>query len=471
MRYRVENDSLGEKRLPAEAYYGIEALRSKENFEITKRGIGRQLIKALAYVKKACAKANQDAGLLDEKKAKAIMLSCDEIINGRLHGQFITDLIQGGAGTSINMNANEIIANRANEMLGGKKGVYDLIHPVDHVNLSQSTNDVIPTAGKIAVIKQIKKLSVELKKLQNTCLSKAKEFKDIVKMGRTHLQEAVPMTLGQEFNAFASVIGRDIKRLDYTMTNLKEVNIGGTTIGTGLNANPVYIKKVVNYLSKFSGEDLKLSKDLVDVCRNYDCFHQASSSVKITAANLSKMATDIRVMSILGYKGEFEIYLPVVQPGSSNIPGKVNPVVPEVVNQVYYYIIGLDTTISVACEHSDLELNSNAPVILMSLFEMLQTLRRAVRTFNELCVSGIRANSEACRREIEGSVTLSNALISHIGYDIAVNVAVQAEKEHRNIKDVIIERGLLSAEEFDLITNPLALTQPGIPGQELLDKK
>ena len=254
MRYRIEKDLLGQRQVPAEAYYGIETLRGKENFEITKRGICRQMIKALAIVKKAAAKANVDALNIDEKVGKAIMLACDEILNGRLHGQFVTDLIQGGAGTSMNMNANEVIANRANELLGGKKGVYDFVHPNDHVNFGQSTNDVIQTAGKIAIVKQLKKLQVELKKLYNSYLNKANEFKDVIKMGRTHLQEALPLRLGQEFSAYASALNRDMKRIDLAIEALLEVNMGATAIGTSLNANEKYRKKVIYYLNKFSGE-------------------------------------------------------------------------------------------------------------------------------------------------------------------------------------------------------------------------
>lgn len=366
MRYRIERDSLGERQVPAEAYYGIETLRGKENFEITKRGICRQLIKALAIVKKAAAKANIDAGNISEKVGKAIMLACDEILNGRLHGQFVTDLIQGGAGTSINMNANEVIANRANELLGGRKGDYDFVHPNDHVNFGQSTSDVIQTAGKIAVVKQLKKLQVELKKLYNSYLDKAEEFKDVIKTGRTHLQEALPITLGQEFYAYASALNRDIKRIDTAIDALLEVNLGGTAIGTGLNANEKYCKKVILHLSKFSGEDVRIAKNLIDATRNLDAFGYASSMLKLLAIDLSKTASDLRLMASSGPNGFNEIILPNVQPGSSIMPGKFNPVIPEVVNQVCFYVMGLDVTVTKAIEAGQLELNVFEPLILMS---------------------------------------------------------------------------------------------------------
>ena len=434
MRYRIERDSLGERQVPAEAYYGIETLRGKENFEITKRGICRQLIKALAIVKKAAAKANIDAGNISEKVGKAIMLACDEILNGRLHGQFVTDLIQGGAGTSINMNANEVIANRANELLGGRKGDYDFVHPNDHVNFGQSTSDVIQTAGKIAVVKQLKKLQVELKKLYNSYLDKAEEFKDVIKTGRTHLQEALPITLGQEFYAYASALNRDIKRIDTAIDALLEVNLGGTAIGTGLNANEKYCKKVILHLSKFSGEDVRIAKNLIDATRNLDAFGYASSMLKLLAIDLSKTASDLRLMASSGPNGFNEIILPNVQPGSSIMPGKFNPVIPEVVNQVCFYVMGLDVTVTKAIEAGQLELNVFEPLILMSLFEEITTLRRAARTFNNLAITDLKVNPNL-KYHIDNSVFLITALTPHIGYDTACSI-VSLIDEILNNRDI-----------------------------------
>lgn len=457
MRYRIEKDAIGEMQIPAEAYYGIQTLRSSQNFSITKRGICRQLIKSLAIVKKAAAKANLDAGMLEEDKAKAIMLSCDEILNGRLHGQFITDLIQGGAGTSFNMNANEVIANRANEMLGGKKGTYEYVHPLDHVNLSQSTNDVIPTAGKIALIKQLKKLQVELKKLQNAYLSKAEEFSDVIKLGRTHLQEALPMYLGQEFSAYASVLNRDIKRIDNAMTALSEINMGATAIGTSLNVHPKYLKKITYYINKFSGEEFTLSKNLVDSTRNLDCYALTSSNLKILAINLSKTASDLRLLASAGYD---EINLPHVQMGSSFMPGKFNPVIPEVVNQVAFYVMGLDVTVSKACEAGQLELNVFEPIMLMSLFEEITTLRRAARTLREKAIEELTANPDKCLLAVEHSTTIVTVLSPYIGYDKACEVSEIARKNNKSIRSVILEKKLLDEKKLDEILNLEKIINP-----------
>ena len=467
MRYRIERDSLGERQVPAEAYYGIETLRGKENFEITKRGICRQLIKALAIVKKAAAKANIDAGNISEKVGKAIMLACDEILNGRLHGQFVTDLIQGGAGTSINMNANEVIANRANELLGGRKGDYDFVHPNDHVNFGQSTSDVIQTAGKIAVVKQLKKLQVELKKLYNSYLDKAEEFKDVIKTGRTHLQEALPITLGQEFYAYASALNRDIKRIDTAIDALLEVNLGGTAIGTGLNANEKYCKKVILHLSKFSGEDVRIAKNLIDATRNLDAFGYASSMLKLLAIDLSKTASDLRLMASSGPNGFNEIILPNVQPGSSIMPGKFNPVIPEVVNQVCFYVMGLDVTVTKAIEAGQLELNVFEPLILMSLFEEITTLRRAARTFNNLAITDLKVNPNL-KYHIDNSVFLITALTPHIGYDTACSIVNEAMKENKTIKEIVLEKGLLSNSLIDEILNNRDITSSGIAGESIL---
>ena len=470
MRYRIERDSLGEKQVPAEAYYGIQTLRSKENFEITKRGICRQMIKGLAVVKKAAARANADCGFLEEKKAKAIIAACDEILNGRLHGQFITDLIQGGAGTSMNMNANEVIANRANEMLGGKKGVYDLVHPLDHVNFGQSTNDVIPTAGKIAVIRQTKKLLVELKKLQNSYMAKADEFKDVIKLGRTHLQEAVPMRLGQEFSAFASVLGRDIKRIEYAMDALYEINMGATAIGTGLNADTKYMKKVVANIAKYTGEPFKSAKNLVDATRNLDGFLGLSGALKILAVNLSKTCNDLRLMASGMLSGFGEINLPKVQPGSSIMPGKVNPVIPEVVNQVAFYMIGFDTTITKAVEAGQLELNVFEPVILASLFDGLNTIRHAVKTYRENAIDGITANKDHCVDVTSHSTGVVTALSPHIGYEQAASIAQEAMSSNKTVRQIVLERGLLLEDELDVILDIQNMTSPGISGEEILIK-
>lgn len=372
MRYRIEKDSIGEKQVPAEAYYGIQTLRGKENFEITKRGISRQMIKALSTIKKSAAIANNSCGYLDDDISKAIQLSCDEIINGRLHGQFITDLIQGGAGNSINMNANEVIANRANEMMGGKKGVYNFVHPLDHVNLNQSTNDVIPTAGKIAIIRQTKKLIVELKKLGNVIVSKGKEFE--------------LNNLGPTFEAFAVCLSRDIKRIESSIESMYDINMGA--FSSDIDAK--YSKKVVSCIAKFTGEPFKNPKNIFESTRNLDCFLQLSHALKLLSVNLSKMSYDLRLMAGDNLYSVAEISLPKIQPGYSDISEKANTAVLEMVSQVAYFVIGMDTTISFALESAQLDVNVNLPIILCSLFDSLNYIRRASRTLKDKVFEGIK---------------------------------------------------------------------------------
>lgn len=367
MKYRIEKDSLGEKKMPSEVYYGIYTLRGKENFQITKRGICRQLIKSVTIVKKAAAKANYEAGALDEKIADAIILACDEILNGRLHGQFVTDLIQGGAGDSINMNANEVIANRANEMLGGEKGKYEFVDSIKHVNYGQAANDVIPTAGKIAVIKQLKKLIVELKKLENSFKTKAKDF------GHSKA--------GEEFLAIATLLSRDIKRIEGAINDLSEINLGVTALKQNTSGADKFFKKVIIYINKYSGESLKHSKNLLDSTRSLDSFLWTSSCLKTLAVGLSKAANDINTLASPEHR---EIILPTVQLDCSN--NEFNPVVIEMVNQVAFYVIGLDVTVTKAIEAGQLSNNIFLPIILTSLFESISVLRRASRTLRELVI-------------------------------------------------------------------------------------
>lgn len=471
MRYRIETDSLGSMQVPAEAYYGIQTLRGKNNFSITKRGLNRQMIKGLAIVKKAAANANADCGLIDAARAKAISLSCDEILNGRLHGQFITDLIQGGAGTSMNMNANEVIANRANEMMGGEKGKYDFVHPLDHVNYGQSTNDVVPTAGKIATYRQTKKLVVELKKLIAGLETKATEFKGIYKMGRTHLQVALPMTLEQEFKGYASALNRHLERLEEAMQGLLEINLGATAIGTSLNANPKYIKKVVQYICKYTGEDYHQAKNLMDNTSNLDSFLWLSSAFKTLATQVSKIANDIRLMAGGPGAGFGELILPKVQPGSTLMPGKFNPVILEVVNQVAFYVIGLDTTITKAVEAGQFELNVYIPVILYSLFEQMNTLRRAIRTLREKAIDDLKVNP-LLSKQIENATSLVvTPLIPHLGYDTTTRIVLEAQETNTSVKDIILREGLLNEEDLNEILDVHNMATPGIVKEELLIEK
>ncbi|XMB86490.1 aspartate ammonia-lyase [Mycoplasmatota bacterium WC44] len=469
MRFRIETDALGSKEVPIEAYYGIQTLRAKENFEVTKEKIHKQLIRGLAIVKKSSAQANKEAGLLDDELASAIILACDDIINGKLHGQFITTVFQGGAGTSINMNANEVIANRAEEILGGKKGEYKLVHPLDNVNCGQSTNDVVPTASKIAVIVLTKKLIVELKKLHKVYEEKANEFVGTIKMGRTHLQDAVPMSLGQEFSAFASALGRDIKRITAAMKDLREINMGATAIGTGLNANEIYLNNITNFVAKNSRIKFTRAVNLVDSTRNLDSFLWLSSSFKTLAVNLSKTANDLRLMS--SSSGFGEINLPHLLIGSSSTPGKVTPVIPELVNQVAFQIMGYDLTITKAVEAGQLELNVFEPIIIVNLFQQLDYLRRAVRTFRKKAVEGITVNEEKMVKTIEDSLSMVTALIPHVGYERSALIAKEASATKKTIREVVVENNILTERELDIILDIKRMTQPGIVGETLIKKK
>ena len=373
MRYRIEQDILGEKQISAEAYYGIHTLRGKENFELIKRGLNRQMIKALATIKKSAARANADLNLLSEEFAKVIILSCDEILNGRLHGQFITDFIQGDSGSSMNMNANEVIANRANEMLGSKKGLYNFIDPIKHINLGQSTYDVIPTAGKIALIRQTKKLVVELKKLISSFGSKASLFKnDII----------INESLNQTFDAFSIVLNRDMKRIENAIEGLLDLNVGVSLFGD----NSKFIKKLVMYIGKFSGEPFKSAKNIIDSTINLDCFMQLSGTMKTLAVDLLKISNDLR---FIGDNQYGDITLPIVQELITKKSEDVNSTILETINQVCFYAIGLDSTVTHAIELTQLETNENLPIILYSLFESINTLRRAIRTFRERAIDNI----------------------------------------------------------------------------------
>ncbi|MBQ8292935.1 MAG: aspartate ammonia-lyase [Bacilli bacterium] len=459
MRVRIEKDLIGEKELPLDAYYGIHTLRGKENFGITKKGLNRQMIKGLAVVKKAAAKANADSKILTDKQAKAIILTCDEILNGRLHGQFLTDLIQGGGGISMNMNANEVIANRANEMLGGGRGTYEYIHPLDHVNFGQSSNDVIQTSGKIAAVRMTKKLLVELKKLQNAFLDKKEAYQNVLRIGRTHLKEAVPMTCCQQFQAYAYTVSKNYKRIEQALQGMYELNMGANLIGTGLSTDTKYAKKVVFYINKYTSEEFKISKNLIETTYNLDSFLSMSGAIRSLAVDLSKIASDFRLLDMLK-----EISLPVIQLSSTLNIQKNNPVIPEVVNQVAYFVYGTDTTIAYAVEAAQLEYNPFQPIILYSLFEALTLIRRCVRTFRESCVEGLTVNKEICFDNLMKSNSIIAAFIPHIGYEKACEVVSIAQNEERAIPEVIVTLKLLDKEKVDNIVHNENLTTPGIKG-------
>lgn len=469
--FRTEEDSIGTKAVPEGVYYGVQSLRAAENFRITGLNMHPEIINSLAYIKKAAAITNCEVGILDRKIADAIVKACDEILEGKLHEDFIVDPIQGGAGTSINMNANEVIANRAIEILGGQKGEYSIVNPNDHVNCGQSTNDVIPTAGKMTSLRLLKNLKDELLRLHKTLITKAEEFDDVIKMGRTQMQDAVPIRLGQEFRAYSVAIMRDIRRMDEAMGEMCFLNMGGTAIGTGINADPAYLKRIVPNLAEVSGMELVQAFDLIDATQNLDPFVAVSGAIKACAVTLSKIANDFRLMSSGPRTGFAEINLPARQNGSSIMPGKVNPVIPEVVNQVAFNIIGNDVTITMAAEAGQLELNAFEPIIFYCMFQSIDTLAYAVQTFVDNCVAGITANRDRCRSLVENSVGIITAICPHVGYQKAAEIAKKAMKTGESVRSLILQEKLLTDAELDEILEPVHMTEPGISAKELLLKK
>ena len=465
MEFRVEKDSIGTKDVPENVYYGVQSLRAAENFHITGLNMHPEIINSLAYIKKAAAITNCEAGLLDKKRTQAIVQACDEILEGKFREDFIVDPIQGGAGTSLNMNANEVIANRAIEILGGKKGDYSVVNPNDHVNCGQSTNDVIPTAGKMTSLRLLKKLKKQLLRLHSALEQKADEFDGVIKMGRTQLQDAVPIRLGQEFKAYSVAILRDLNRMDKAMDEMRTLNMGGTAVGTGLNADESYLRRIVPNLSEISGMDLVQAYDLIDATQNLDSFVAVSGAVKACAVTLSKIANDLRLMSSGPRAGLGEINLPAKQNGSSIMPGKVNPVIPEVVNQVAFNAIGNDMTITMAAEAGQLELNAFEPIIFYCLFQSIDTIAYAVNTFVDNCVIGITANETRCRYFVENSVGIITAICPYVGYQKAAEIAKEAIKTGESVRKLIIEKGLLTKEQMDEIMDPVQMTEPGISGK------
>ena len=457
MEFRVEKDSIGTKDVPENVYYGVQSLRAAENFHITGLNMHPEIINSLAYIKKAAAITNCEAGLLDKRRTQAIVQACDEILEGKFREDFIVDPIQGGAGTSLNMNANEVIANRAIEILGGKKGDYSVVNPNDHVNCGQSTNDVIPTAGKMTSLRLLKKLKKQLLRLHSALEQKADEFDGVIKMGRTQLQDAVPIRLGQEFKAYSVAILRDLNRMDKAMDEMRTLNMGGTAVGTGLNADESYLRRIVPNLSEISGMDLVQAYDLIDATQNLDSFVAVSGAVKACAVTLSKIANDLRLMSSGPRAGFGEINLPAKQNGSSIMPGKVNPVIPEVVNQVAFNAIGNDMTITMAAEAGQLELNAFEPIIFYCLFQSIDTIAYAV--------IGITANETRCRYFVENSVGIITAICPYVGYQKAAEIAKEAIKTGESVRKLIIEKGLLAKEQMDEIMDPVQMTEPGISGK------
>jgi aspartate ammonia-lyase len=463
MKTRTEHDLLGEREVPIDAYYGVHTLRALENFPISGIPISTypNLTRALACVKQACALANHELGLLDDSKSNAIVDACNEIIGGKLNDQFVVDVIQGGAGTSTNMNANEVIANRALELLGCERGDYKKIHPLEDVNMSQSTNDVYPTAVKVALRFKIDELIAGMEVLKLAFAEKAEEFKDVLKMGRTQLQDAVPMTLGQEFSTYAVMLEEDQQRLREAALLIQEMNLGATAIGTGINAHPDYAALACKYLSKVTGISYITAGNLVEATQDAGAFVQLSGVLKRVAVKLSKVCNDLRLLSSGPRTGFGEINLPAVQAGSSIMPGKVNPVIPEVVNQIAFMVIGNDVTVSFAAEGGQLQLNAFEPIIARSLFDSLVYLRQGCVTLAERCVRGITANREHLTDLLNHSIGIVTALNPLIGYENATAVAKEAHTTGKGVAEIVLARGLLTKEQLDEVLRPENLTQPG----------
>jgi aspartate ammonia-lyase len=462
---RSEHDLIGEREVPDAAYWGVHTLRALENFPITGIPISNSpyLVAALAAVKQAAASANHDLGLLDDERFDAITRACEEIRGGALADEFVVDVIQGGAGTSSNMNANEVIANRALEIMGHARGDYHVLHPNEHVNLSQSTNDVYPTAVKIAIILATHDLLDAMQVLEDSFSRKADEFHDVLKMGRTQLQDAVPMTLGQEFRTYSLMIGEDRARLGEAVLLLHEINLGATAIGTMLNAPVGYVPSACGHLAQLTGLPLVTAVDLIEATQDCGAFVQLSGTLKRVAVKLSKICNDLRLLSSGPRAGFNEINLPAVQAGSSIMPGKVNPVIPEVVNQVAFQIIGHDMTVTMAAEAGQLQLNAFEPVICYSLSAGISRLREAILVLSSRCVDGITANVELLRAEVENSIGLVTALNPYIGYEAATDVAKEALATGRGVAELVLERGLLPRVQLEAILRPEILANLSRP--------
>ncbi|MBD3406952.1 MAG: aspartate ammonia-lyase [Candidatus Lokiarchaeota archaeon] len=466
--YREESDLLGIRKVPKNAYWGVQSLRAMENFGVSlvKLSNYSTLVESIAMVKKACALANKQLGHLAENFADAIIQACDEIIAGELVEEFIVDMMQGGAGTSTNMNANEVIASRANEILGHERNSISPVGANDHVNMSQSTNDVYPTAIKIATIFGLRDLSTAI---ENLCLeldAKATEYKDILKLGRTEMQDAIPITLGQEFSAWSACLKRDLLRIGLAMDVLKTHNIGATAIGTSLNADPEYIKLAEKHLREVTGlQSLRTAENLIDDTQNSDEFVHVSGLLRVLATNLAKICGDLILLSSGPVGGFHEITLPAVQPGSSIMPGKINPVIPEMVMQCAFQVIGHDNTISIAAQSGQLELNAYEPVIAYNFFQALKVLKNSIPIFAEKCVKGIKPNKEGLD-VVYRSVGLVTALNPIIGYKASTKIAKKALDTKKTIREIVLDEGMMDEKWLDLVLSPERMTQPGVPGHE-----
>ncbi len=460
MKTRLESDSVGTLEIPADAYYGVQTYRAKMNFPITGQVLKPDMINSLVEIKKAAVMANHIDGTIGDELYHAMVQACDYILDGNLHDQFITDPIQGGAGTSSNMNANEVVANKTLEILGKEKGDYQYCHPNDHVNMCQSTNDVYPTAGKMTILKLIDKTIDQLEHLLKAFYQKADEFKHIYKMGRTQLEDAVPVSLGESFGAFAHALERDIARIRRTSDEMRVVNMSATAVGTCINATQVYHDNIIPCLNQVAGLGLRMADDLIDATQNLDGYVSMSGAIKTCAVNLSKISNDLRLMNSGPKDGLGEIVLPAKQNGSSIMPGKINPVIPEVVSQVAFNIVGNDMAVTMAAEAGQLELNAFEPVLFYNLFESIETLGHAATTLADNCVSGITANADVCKANIEKSAGIVTALCPVIGYQKAAEIAKKVLKSGKTAREYLLEEGIMTNEQIDRVLDPEKLVHP-----------
>ena len=454
--FRVESDLIGELQVPIDAYYGVQTQRAINNYKISNTHMCDypEYIIAIAYVKMAAAEANARLGVLDRKIADAIVAACKEIVGGKLWDQFPVDMRQGGAGTSVNMNANEVIANRALELMGHKKGEYQFCSPNDHVNCAQSTNDAYPTAFRYTFVRMNRNLVKALEALIDAFRAKGDEFADVLKMGRTQLQDAVPMTSGQEFHAFATNLKEELANLERNVVLLKEINMGGTAIGTGLNAVPGFAELCTSLMGEFSGDHFEVAEDLVEATPDTGAYVSYSAALKRLAVKLSKICNDLRLMASGPRCGLHEINLPAMAPGSSIMPGKVNPVIPEVTNQVCFKVIGNDTTVAFAAEAGQLQLNVMEPVIAESILESQTWLTNAMNTLREKCIVGITVNADHCYEMVNNSIGMVTALNPYIGYKTSTKVAKEALETNRSVYDIVLEKGLMTQEKLDEALDP-----------------
>ncbi|HBL33603.1 MAG TPA: aspartate ammonia-lyase [Porphyromonadaceae bacterium] len=459
---RTEHDLLGEMEVPVEYYFGIQTMRALDNFTISRSKLYDypQFIYGLADVKQAAALANKDLGLLDKTIADAIVKACEEIKNGQWREHFQVDMVQGGAGTSTNMNANEVIANRALELLGHQKGEYTFCHPNNHVNLSQSTNDAYPTAIKIALYRSVGELKKSLENLIKALHQKAGQFVHVIKMGRTQLQDAVPMTLGQEFEAFAATLQEETERLEQNRKLLLEVNMGATAIGTGINSDPAYTGICTKHLARITGMEIVPATNMIEATSDTGVFIMNSSAIKRLAVKLSKMCNDLRLLSSGPRTGLNEINLPPMQPGSSIMPGKVNPVIPEVVNQIAYKVIGNDLTVTMASEAGQLQLNVMEPIIALALLENIEMLIQGMNTLRSKCITGITANEDRCKDMVLHSIGLVTALNPYLGYEKSTTIAAEALQTGKGVYELVLEKGWLDKSKLDEILKPENMIQP-----------